>query len=270
MLRTRLGEGSDSAVRRARLCFLSGFSRPPVPAWPASGPWRLRGSCFYVVGALIIARPLFDAARRKASVKPSDVVGGRWSGGWVGAWWRGRCSCARWNCGGGAWAARLVGPVPGGGIRSPGTSGRARLPRAHGSGRRPRRPAPRQRSSTAPVPCRVTVVNAGLLACLLPDRGAVRVGAPDGAGGSGYAGSAARAGHSGLTASTRTGRPAIEPVAGTNRQRSLGSAVAGLSVVALTIAGGVALDQPPSTQAASPAPLPTSRRPHHHRARGGG
>ena len=245
MLRTRLGEGSDSAVRRALPVLLVGVLTTAGACLAGLWPLAAAGLVFYVVGALIIARPLLDAARRKPpSSHPTWSVGAGlvWLGGCLVAW---AVLLAR-----GGTAEEVLGrldwlvPFLAAGFAAQVLLGALGylVPTALGGGGRAVRAAAAVLDRAGAL--RVTVVNAGLLACLLPGPSAVRVGCS-------LAVLVALASQVPLLvlairASRRARGPdatAIEPVvAGTNRQRSLGSAVAGLSVVALTIAGGVALD----------------------------
>jgi len=259
MLRTRLGEGTDAAMRRALPVLLAGVLTATAAC--LAGLWLLAaaGIGCYLVGALLIARPLVEAARRKPPstyATWSVAAGLSWLGGCLLAWAvllarggppedvLGRLDQLIPFLAAGFAAQMLVGAlgylVPsalGGGGRAVRAAG-AVLDRAGG--------------------LRIAVLNAGLLVCVLPAPSTVRIGC------SLIVLAALVAQLPLLVLATRASRGArgsrdapIDPAPSPRTARgSLGSAAAGLAVVALAVSTGVAVDSAavdPSTELSAAA-----------------
>lgn len=268
ILRTRMGEGTDAAIRRALPIMVLGVLVVAVSC--LFGGWQIAaaGVAAYVVGAAILARPLVEAGRRKP---PASHPG--WSVMAGILWWAG-CLVA-WGFGlalGGSGQQvldRFETLVP---FLAAGFAAQVLLgalgylvPTAVGGG------GHAVRSSGAVLAragaLRVVAVNLGLVVCLLPGPSAVVVAA------SAVVMFALAAQLPLLVLAIRAGRRAKESGSGpgipdaaeaaVQRRRSFGSAVAGIAVVALAVAGGVIVDPTavglPRTASAAAGVVPTGK-----------
>lgn len=235
MLRTRLGAGSDAALRRALPVLLTGVLITAVGSVLGFRLLAAAGLAVYVGGAVLLGVPLVEAARRKP---PTGHPA--WSLG-AGLLWLVGCLLA-WSAILATSTGDLAALIP---FLAVGFAAQVLLgamgyliPTALGGGGSAVRAATEVLDRAGAF--RVVAVNLGLLVCLLPAPSAVLVGCsllvlltlavelP-------LLVLAIRASHR----ARRTGGHA-PPVL--RRGRALGSAVAGASVVLLVVAGGVAAD----------------------------
>lgn len=255
MLRTRLGAGSEAALRRALPVLLAGLGLAVVGC--LLGRWQLAavGLATYVAGAVLLGRPLLEAARRKPPVgHPAWSLGAGlvWLLGCLIAW------TAILALGGGAELVHerfsaLVPYLAAGFVAQVllGALGHL-VPMALGGGGQAVRAAGAVLDRGGAF--RIAAVNLGLVVCLLPAPSAVRVVCslvvllalaaelP-------LLVLAIRASH--RARRTGDGPPLPEPAeAALRRRRALGSAIAGTAAVVLAVAAGVAVD---------PAALDTGR-----------
>lgn len=247
MLRTRLGTGSDAALRRALPVLLVGVGVVVVGC--LLGRWQLAaaGLAAYVAGAVLVGLPLLEAARRKPPASHPT-----WSLG-AGLLWLLGCLVA-WTAilalGGDADLVHerfsaLVPYLAAGFVAQVllGALGHL-VPMALGGGGQAVRAAGAVLDRGGAF--RIAAVNLGLVVCLLPAPSAVRVACslvvllalaaelP-------LLVLAIRASH--RARRDGDGPPVPEPAeAPMRRRRALGSAVAGTAVVVLAVAAGVAVD----------------------------
>jgi len=249
VLRTRLGAGSDAALRRAlpvlAAAVLGTAAGCLVGAWPLAAA----GLASYAAGLVLLGRPLLEAARRKPPAEHpawSMAAGLGWLVGCLVAW-----AYAVLRGGeAGAVLARFEAIVP---FLAAGFVAQVLLgalgylvPSALGGGGRAVRAANSVLNRAGPF--RVATVNLGLLVCLLPTPSLVRVVVsllvllalaaqlP-------LLVLAIRASHRARrTDAAMPVAPAADPL---RTRRALGSAVAGAAAVLLAVAGAVALDPAP-------------------------
>lgn len=233
MLRTRLGAGSDLALRRALPILLAGVLVTATGSLVGVAPVAAAGLAAYVGGVVLLGIPLVEAGRRKP---PRSHPA--WSLA-AGLLWLLGCLVA--------WAVLLVTSSGIGALVPFLAAGFAAqvllgalgylVPSALGGGARAVRAATEVLDRGAAF--RVVAVNLGLVVCLLPAPSAVVVGC------SLVVLLALAAQLPLLVLAIRASRrargaggelPALRP------GRALGSAVAGASVVLLTVAAGVAVD----------------------------
>ena len=241
MLRTRLGAGSDAALRRALPVLLAGIAVTVGGSLLGAWPLAAAGLVAYAGGAVLVGAPLVEAARRKAPAgHPTWSLGAGlvWLLGCLLAW------AAILAAGGGAHVVheRFDALVP---FLAAGFAAQVLLgamgylvPMALGGGGTAVRAATEVLDRAGAF--RVAAVNLGLLACLLPAPSAVVVGCS-------LVVLLALAAELPLLvlavrASHRARRTGEGPPVRASRGRALGSAVAGASVVLLTVAAGVAAD----------------------------
>lgn len=177
MLRTRLGAGSDAALRRALPVLLAGIAVTVGGSLLGAWPLAAAGLAAYAGGAVVIGVPLVEAARRKPPAgHPTWSLGAGlvWLLGCLVAW------AAILAAGGGAHRVheRFDGLVP---YLAVGFAAQVLLgamgylvPMALGGGGTAVRAATEVLDRAGAF--RVAAVNLGLLACLLPVPGAVVVG----------------------------------------------------------------------------------------------
>ncbi|MFC7495675.1 MULTISPECIES: multicopper oxidase domain-containing protein [unclassified Nocardioides] len=247
MLRTRLGAGSDAALQRALPVLLAGVVVTVVACLLGRWPLAAAGIATYVVGAVLIGIPMVEAARRKPPAGHptwSVAAGLLWLLGCLVAW------AAILAAGGDGHVVhdRFGALVP---FLAAGFAAQVLLgamghliPTALGGGGTAVRAAGAVLDRAGAF--RIAAVNLGLLACLLPAPSAVVVAC------SAVVLLALAAELPLLVLAIRASRvarrtgagPALpdEASAGMRRRRALGSAVAGVAVVTVTVAAGVAVD----------------------------
>ncbi|WP_243058400.1 multicopper oxidase domain-containing protein [Nocardioides sp. SR21] len=239
MLRTRLGAGSDAALQRALPVLLAGVLVTAGASVLGLGVLAAAGLAAYVGGAVLLGVPLVEAARRKPPTSHPA-----WSLG-AGLLWLLGCLVA--------WAAILATSGEGAGegvgerfgvlvpFLAVGFAAQVLLgamgyliPMALGGGATAVRAANEVLDRGGAF--RVVAVNLGLLVCLLPAPSAVVAGC------SLVVLLALAASLPLVVLAIRASRRRRPTARVGGRGRSLGSAVAGASVVLLVVAAGVAVD----------------------------